>query len=208
MKRIIWLLFLTGLAFIGYQVLNTTEPSSFTISLPETITITNSMGETTATQTGPLWVLLSGVDEHGLIPEHELTLLAEPDERSDPIALVHTGTAVAVQEIRYTGPQNLHRFYRVQTSNGDMGWMPAFYVRRVAYLYTPDSDEIPLYAAPGENEVARLPNISPVTVKDPTQPDWWIVQTPDGTVTGWVEAGVVKESSEPEFLLNQQHAHP
>lgn len=183
------------------------QPPTPPVSLPQTVIITNDSGETMATQTGPLWVLLSGVDEHGLIVEHEVALLAAPDATAEVKVMIHTGTAVAVQEIRHSGPQGLRRFYQVQTLGGENGWISDYYVRRVAYLFDEDAPEVLLYAAPGEKQVAGLPNVSPVTIKDPTRPDWWIVQTPDGGITGWVAAGFVKESPEQEFLLKQQHEH-
>jgi hypothetical protein len=172
------------------------------------VAISGAAGETLATQEGPLWVLLSGVDEHGLIAEHELTLLQEPDAAAAPGPVVHTGIPAAVLEIRHGGPQNLQRFYRVETVNGDTGWISDYYARRVAYLYQADSDTVPLFAAPDGQEVAQLPNISPVAIKQPTEGDWWLVQAvKDGTL-GWVRADLVKESSLAEFLTNQTHEHP
>jgi hypothetical protein len=206
MKHFLFLLLLLNIWLVGCAT--DAGPPTSVVPLPETVMITNEAGETIATQTGPLWVLLSGVDEHGLIAEHELTLLAEADALSDAKSTIHTGVAVAVQEIRHTGPQNLQRFYHIQTLDGHNGWISDYYVRRVGYLFNDSGTEVSLYAAPGENEVAQLPNITPIAIKDPTRTDWWIVQTVDSELTGWVEAGYVKESSEPEFLLNQQHPHP
>lgn len=182
-------------------------PPTPIVPLPEAVHITNDAGETIATQPGLLWVLVSGVDEHGLIAEHELNLMAAPILEADVERLVHTGTAVAVQEIRQTGPQNLRRFYRVMTIEGDSGWISDYYVRRVGYLFNENGTDVPIFAAPEGSEVSRLPNVSPVTIKDPTRPDWWIVQTMAGDLTGWVPVSFVKESPEPEFLLNIEHEH-
>ena len=174
---------------------------------PDTIPITDDSGATVASQPEGFWIMLSGVDEHGLIAEDNLVLFDEPNNEDAASTLVHTGTAVVPQEIRQTGPQGLRRFYRVQTIDGKMGWISDYYVRRVAYVFNENGTTVPLYAAPGEREIKQLPNVTPVKIKEPTQGEWWIVQTIDGETFGWVEAAFVKESSEPEFLLNEQHLH-
>lgn len=174
--------------------------------LPTSIPITDAAGTPVASQPGLLWVLLSGVDEHGLIAEHDLLLLTTPN----PTAfgpLVHTGVAAAVHEIRQTGPQSLQRFYRVQTVTGVVGWISDYYVRRLAYLYNERGETVTLYDAPDGRKLTELINVSPVTLQDPTRPDWWLVQAEGGGPAGWVEVRYVKESPEREFLLNQQHEH-
>jgi hypothetical protein len=45
---------------------------------PESVPVTNSSGDVLSRHEGPLWVLLSGVDEHGLVEAHEVALLATP----------------------------------------------------------------------------------------------------------------------------------
>lgn len=209
-KRLLWLV-MVGSLLIGCQRL-TSETSTDTTQ-PDSVPVTNDAGETLSTQTGPLWVMVSGVDEHGLIAEHELVLLSEPEAATAEAAAVaettiHTGTAVAVYEIRQTGPQNLRRFYRIEAPTGETGWISDYYVRRTVYLFNLEGTSVSLYADPStDNVLATVTNITPVSVKSPVA-DWWIVQTADGTLTGWVQARYVKESPEPEFLLNQQHAHP
>lgn len=197
---------LLSLAACGPAVLPNRPPTT-PPALPEEVLVTNDAGDLLATQPGPLWVMLSGVDEHGLIAEHEVTLLAAPDAEAAIQNLVHTGTAVIVQEIRQTGPQNLRRFYLIHTVEGKTGWISDYYVRRIVYLYNSEGRDVPVYAAPGERETARLTNVYPVTIKEASQPDWWIVQTPEDKLLGWVAVEFVKESPEPEFLTNQQHEH-
>lgn len=198
-------LFLLCTAFLaGCTDVETAVPTP----IPTAVAISDSSGETLAQQEGSLWVLLSGVDEHGLIAEHELTLLQEPDAAAAPGAIVHTGIPAAVLEIRHGGPQNLQRFYRVETVNGDTGWISDYYVRRVAYLYQADRETVPLFAAPAGQEVAQLPNISPVAVKQPDDGGWWLVQAIEDGTLGWVQADPVKESPQAEFLTNQSHEHP
>ncbi len=170
---------------------------------PEEIPVTDQSGTTIATQPGPQWVLVSGVDEHGEIASPTLLLLAEPDPDAPTVADLPTGTPAAIRQIRHTGPQGLQRFYQLELLDGRSGWISDFYIRRLAYLFLPESEIVPLLRSPGGQQAAQLPNVSPVILLDPTRPDWWLVQTPDGTATGWVPAGQVKESSLPQFLLNQ-----
>lgn len=177
-----------------------------TVTPPPAVPITAN-DSNIAAQPGPLWVLLSGVDEHGLIAEHELTLLTSPDPTASQEARVHTGVAAAVQEIRHTGPQNLQRFYHVQTVTGASGWISDYYVRRVAYLYDANSSKVTLYSSPDGLEVAQLPNVSPVMIKIPTDDEWWLVQAVQTGTLGWVRVTFIKESPVWEFLLNQQHEH-
>lgn len=180
-----------------------------TIPLPTAVPISTDLGEAVASQPGPIWVLISGVDEHGLIVEHQVTLLAEPDLEADPGPEVHTGIAATVHEIRQTGPQNLRRFFRVETVNGEVGWISDYYIRRTAYLFNEQGTTVTLHAAPDGGEVAEVGNVTPVVVRQPAiNDDWWIVQTVADGIVGWVDATYVKESPEPEFLLNEQHDHP
>lgn len=173
---------------------------------PTAVPITNSDGTATATQTGPLWILISGVDEHGLVTEDELALLAAPDAAADATAYIHTGLPAAVYEIRQTGPQSLRHFYRVQTAAGDSGWVSDYYVRRLGYLFDGQKKTVSLYNGPRGELQAEVANVTPVELVNPTG-DWWQVRSPDGTVSGWLPASFVKESPEPEFLLNQSADH-
>jgi len=178
-------------------------------SLPPTVVpVTDSTGGQLAEQAGPVWVLLSGVDEHGLLLAHEVDLLADPRPDAPVVAKVHTGAPAGVYEIRHSGPQNLHRFYRVRTVEGVEGWVSDFFVRRQGYVYDGAGSDVPLFDTPGGSEVARLVNVSPVIIRNPREnEEWWLVETPDGSVKGWVEAVLVKESSEREFLNNGGLGH-
>ncbi len=184
-----------------------TAAGASTTAIPPTAVPITANDTNIAVQPGPLWVLLSGVDEHGLIAEHELILLTSPDPTAAQAARVHTGVAAAVQEIRHTGPQNVRRFYHVQTVTGATGWISDYYVRRVAYLFDANGSTISLYSAPDGLEVEQLSNVSPVTIKVPTDDEWWLVQAVQTGTMGWVRVSFVKESPAWEFLLNQQHDH-
>ena len=192
----------------------TTPTSTFTPppTLPvvaSPITISNAEGTPIAEQPGFLeWVLLSGVDEHGLTAEHELTLLAEADSQAAELAQIHTGVPVTVLEIRQAGPQGLQRFYHIQTLDGTTGWISDYYVRRQAYVFNSEGTAVPIFDKPRGAEIARLENITPVTLRQPQDSDWWEVSTLDGSVIGWVEYEFVKESPDKEFLSGEGHDHP
>jgi hypothetical protein len=171
------------------------------------VAVTDAAGVTRRHEAGPLWVLLSGVDEHGLVAAHEVSLLAAPDPAAETLTLVHTGTAAAVHEIRQTGPQNLWRFYLVRTVGGEEGWVSDYFIRRLAYLFKAGAESVPMHEAPGGAVAFEASQVTPVLLLAPTRTDWWQVATPDGTLIGWVEAGYVKESPAWEFLLNLEHEH-
>jgi hypothetical protein len=180
-------------------------PSSPTLlPAPTSIPVSDDEGNSLASQPGPLWVLLSGVDEHGLVAEAELALLREPDGSAGDGPMAPTGVAAAVHEIRQTGPQNLRRFYRVQTTGGQSGWISDYYVRRVAYLYQSGAEGVALYESPDGRQVHTVANVTPVVIKEPTRSDWWLVQVVDTEIVAWVPASVVKESPEREFLQHEQ----
>lgn len=173
------------------------------------ITVSNAEGTSISEQPGFLeWVLLSGVDEHGLTAEHDLTLLADADPQAAALTQIHTGTPVIVLEIRQVGPQGLQRFYHVQTLDGATGWISDYYVRRQAYVFDIDGTKVSIFDKPRGAEIARLENITPVTLRQPQDAIWWQVSTLDGSVLGWVETKFVKESPEKEFLLGGDHEHP
>ncbi|HKI54459.1 MAG TPA: SH3 domain-containing protein [Anaerolineales bacterium] len=173
------------------------------------ITVSNAEGTPISEQPGFLeWVLLSGVDEHGLKAEHDLTLLADADPQAAALTQIHTGSPVIVLEIRQVGPQGLQRFYRVKTLDGITGWISDYYVRRQAYVFNSEGKTVPIFDKPRGAEIAQLENITPVTLRQPQDSNWWQVSTLDGSVLGWVEYEFVKESPDKEFLLGEDHTHP
>ena len=172
------------------------------------IIVSNAEGTPIAEQPGFLeWVLLSGVDEHGLPAEDDLTLLADADPQAAALTQIHTGSPVIVLEIRQEGPQGLQRFYHVQTLDGTTGWISDYYVRREAYVFDIDGTTVPIFDKPRGAEIARLENITPVTLRQPQDADWWQVSTLDGSVLGWVETKFVKESPDKEFLSGGDDGH-
>jgi len=173
------------------------------------IPVLNEQGTPIAEQPGFVeWVLLSGVDEHGLTLEHTLTLITEADPNAPALTQIHTGHPVIVLEIRHVGPQGLQRFYHVQTLEGITGWISDFYVRRQAYVFNIEGTTVPIFDKPQGAEMARLANVTPITLRQPQDLTWWQVSTLNGSVLGWVESRFVKESPEEEFLLGEDHAHP
>jgi len=173
------------------------------------IIVSNTGGTPIAEQPGFVeWVLLSGVDEHGITAEHFLTLLDDADPQATALTQIHTGYPVMVLEIRQVGPQGLQRFYHVETLEGITGWISDYYVRRQAYVFNHEETTVPVFDRPQGAEIGRLDNVTPVTLRQPQDLTWWQVSSLDGSVLGWVESRFVKESPEKEFLLGEDHAHP
>jgi hypothetical protein len=173
------------------------------------VTVSNADGTPLSQQPGYVeWVLLSGVDEHGLTAEHSLTLLADADPNAPEVSEIHTGHPVIVLEIRQVGPQGLQRFYHVQTLEGITGWISDYYVRRQAYLFNHEGTTVSIYDKPQGAQIAQVANVTPITLREPQELSWWQVSTLDGKVLGWVESRLVKESPEEEFLLGDDHEHP
>jgi hypothetical protein len=183
------------------------SPVALTPDNSTPIPVSNQAGEVIASQPGPLWVMLSGVDEHGLIAEHFLELLAEADANAAPIAEVHTGIPADVLEIRHVGPGGLQRFYHVETVTGEIGWISDFYIRRQAYLFNIAGTTVSIHETPGGPPASEVANVSPVVLLDPTAEGWWQVGSVEGELLGWVFVGFIQESPEEEFLFNT-HAHP
>jgi hypothetical protein len=173
------------------------------------INVSNAEGTPISQQPGFVeWVLLSGVDEHGLTAEHSLTLLADADPNAPEVSEIHTGHPVIVLEIRQVGLQGLQRFYHVQTLEGITGWISDYYVRRQAYLFNHEGTTVSIYDKPQGAQIAQVANVTPITLREPQELSWWQVSTLDGKVLGWVESRLVKESPEEEFLLGDDHEHP
>jgi hypothetical protein len=185
----------------------TPPPTPPVITSP--IPVSNAEGTPIGEQPGFVgWVLLSGVDEHGITAEHFLTLLVDANPQAAALTQIHTGHPVIVLEIRHIGPQGLQRFYHVQTLEGITGWISDFYVRRQAYVFNHEGTTVPIFDKPQGAEIAQLANVTPITLRQPQDLAWWQVSTLNGSVLGWVESRFVKESPEEEFLLGEDHAHP
>jgi len=200
-KQLLSLLFLP-LIFLSGCTPKEASPTYF-ISIP----ITGEDQARISSQDGPKWVLVSGVDDHGLVIDAHVNLYAAADLNSQTVAQVETGTPVTVLEIRHLGPQQLVRFYRVQTTSGISGWVSDYFIRRHAYLFNIDGTFVPIYESRGGAKLAEAPNVSPVFLVDPRNDGWWQIVYLDGSVTGWVPASHVKESSEEAFLLNFSPGH-
>jgi len=196
-----------GVAIIPPTPTFTPPPTPPVIASP--IVVSNAEGTPISQQPGFVeWVLLSGVDEHGLTAEHTLTLLVDADPKAAELTQIHTGSPVVVLEIRHMGPQGLQRFYHVQTLDGISGWISDFYVRRQAYVFNLEGTTVPIFDKPQGAETAQLANVTPVTLRQPQDLTWWQVSTLEGSVLGWVESRFVKESPEEEFLFGEDHEHP
>ena len=77
----------------------TPPPTPLIIASP--IIVSNAEGTPLSQQPGFVeWVLLSGVDEHGLTAEHFLTLFADTNPNAPKVGEIHTGHPVMVLEIQ------------------------------------------------------------------------------------------------------------
>lgn len=168
----------------------------------EKIPVTDSTGKITTYQPGPVWILLSGVDEHGLMGDEPLRLLDQPNPMLEDGVVIPTGMAAKVEEIRADGPR---RFYKVTTVTDQTGWVSDFFVLRWGYLYEEFADTAPMYEKISGQIVAQIDNVSPVRLIDPRDPDWWQVESIVDQTTGWVPVRLVKESPAVGHLAGHQH---
>lgn len=183
------------------------SPSAITLtSTPiseEDVPVTNAEGTAIASQPGPVWVLLSGVNDHGYLEEPQLSLYSEPSYTSDIATEVTSGLPALVLEIRHLGEGGLQRFYRVQSQHSASGWISDYYVNRSGYLFNVEDDRLPVYDAPNGAIVEQVENVTEVMIVDPlSDADWWQVRLLDKDSLVWVQKEYVRESSKAEFLLN------
>jgi hypothetical protein len=171
---------------------------------PAAIPITDGEGYFLRQEEGPLWTIVSGVDEDGTIESPFIGLLDAPDPAAETVHWVATGAPVAIHEIRQTGPQNLWRFYLARTVDGRSGWIPDYFIRRQVYLYNHNQATIPLYATPGEGVIFETGQVTPVRLLSPTEDGWWQVQLINSDVSGWAATDHIKESPIWDYLHNAE----
>lgn len=208
--------FKTSLVFLLLSLLisacaETTPAAPVTPTPLANIPITNDAGETISYQPNSPWVLISGVDEHGLLAEPQLSLHTTPAPGATITTTLETGLPAKTLEIRHLGPQGIQRFYFVELANGATGWISDYYIVNTVYLFNINSTTVPVYSEKGSGIVQEIPNVSPATIIDPiTSLGWWLVQLPEQENPVWVIASMVKESPEEEFLLpglHEDHDH-
>jgi beta-lactamase superfamily II metal-dependent hydrolase len=116
---------------------------AFPLSAP--VPVTSAEELLIENEPGPLYVILSTVDEHGVEGEPTLDLMSQPDSAdTTAVSVVSTGTFAQVMEIRRHPPNYLRTFYRVrvhQSASQDIeGWVADWYVRRTASVVLFDEE--------------------------------------------------------------------
>lgn len=158
------------------------------------------------TEPGPLYVIVSTVDEHGLKGQALIPLLSLPDPAdTTSVGMIRSGTFAQVLEIRRLPPDYLRGFYLV-TADGLTGWVGDYLAHRVVYVIVFDEQgcacpmPVPLWADPeltqGGGTVA---NRAPLRLLALGQASVRVQVLSDGAI-GWLSRDVVHESQENEFL--------
>lgn len=158
------------------------------------------------TEPGPLYVIISTVDEHGLKGQALIPLMTRPDPaEAASVGLVESGTFAQVLEIRRLPPDYLRGFYLV-TANGLTGWVGDYLARRTVYVILFDEKgcacpmPVPLWAdAELTQTVGVVENRSPLRLLALGESSVQVQVLSDGAI-GWLSRDIVHESQENEFL--------
>ncbi|HEY4690496.1 MAG TPA: hypothetical protein VIK33_14375 [Anaerolineae bacterium] len=160
---------------------------------------------------GPLYVILSTLDEHGLPGDPAIDLKRQPDPNAaTSVGRVPTGSFAQVVEIRRLPPDYLRSFYRIVVragaSNTLEGWVGDWYVRRTAFVVAFDEQgcacpfRVPLWAdAQIAQSVGQIANRSPLRLLALADQAVQVQVLSDGTI-GWLSRDIVHESQDKEFL--------
>jgi hypothetical protein len=175
------------------------------------VPVTSAENVVIETEPGPLYVILSTVDEHGLPGPSTIDLASEPaPDGAAPAGSVPTGSFAQVLEIRRLPPDYLRAFYRVQARDaaGETleGWVADWYARRTAFVVVFDARgcacpfPVPLWA---DEQLAQsagaLANRSPLRLLALAEKAVQVQVLSDGAI-GWLSRDIVHESQEHEFL--------
>ncbi len=177
------------------------------------VPVTSAEGVLIENEAGPLYVILSTVDEHGLAGEPTLDLMSRPDPAATTsVGSVPSGAFAQVLEIRRLPPDYLRSFYRVKVHDGAsrllQGWVGDWHARRIVFVVEFDergcacSFPVQLWADAQRTQPAGLiPNRSPLRLLALAEKVVQVQVLSDGTI-GWISRDVVHESEENEFLKN------
>jgi hypothetical protein len=175
------------------------------------VPITSADNQLIETEPGPLYVMLSTVDEHGLRGAPLIELMSQPDPvAANVMGSVPSGSFAQVLEIRRLPPDFLRTFYRVRAQNAERteleGWVSDWYVRRTAFVVVFDAQKcacpfsVPLWADAGLSQPAgTVENRSPLRVLALGEQGVQVQVLSTGTI-GWLSRQIVFESQEKEFL--------
>jgi len=182
---------------------------AFPLGAPVAVTAAEDM--LIENEPGPLYVILSTVDEHGVDGEPILNLMSQPDPADTASAgTVPTGTFAEVLEIRRLPPNYLRTFYRVstrQSASQDMeGWVADWYARRTVSIVVFDEQgcacpfQVQLWADAELTQPAGLVlNGSPLRLLGLAEESVQVQVLSSGTI-GWVSRDNVLEARKKNYL--------
>lgn len=158
------------------------------------------------TEPGPLYVIISTTDEHGLKGQALIELMSRPDPTDiTSVGTLPSGAFVQVLEIRRLPPDYLRGFYLV-TANGLTGWVGEYLARRTVYVILFDGKgcacpmPVPLWADESLTQPGgTTANRSPLRLLTLGEKAVQVQVLSDGSV-GWLSRDIVHESQENEFL--------
>lgn len=184
--------------------------STFPFPTSTPVPVTSADDKIIEYEPGPLWVILSSVDDHGRRGQPLIELARQPDAAAPQrVGSVPSGSFAQVLEIRRLPPDYLRAFYRVRTtyqSRDYEGWVADWYARRTAYVIAFDDNKcacpfaVQLWADSALTQpAAAAANRSPLRLLTVDGESVQVQVLRDGTI-GWVSAALVHESDENEFL--------
>jgi hypothetical protein len=176
------------------------------------VPVTSADGVLIETEPGPLFVIVSTVDEHGLKGQALVELMSKPDPaETASIGLMPSGAFAQVLEIRRLPPDYLRSFYLV-TAEGLTGWVGDYLAHRTVFVIAFDEKgcacpmPVPLWADAGLTQPGgEVANRSPLRLLALAEGSVQVQVLSDGTV-GWLNREIVHESQENEFLKYIQPA--
>jgi len=174
------------------------------------VPVTSADDEVIASETGPLYVMLTTVDDHGLpagayVPVSQVPNDTEVPTRADAESGWPRGTLAQVLEIRRLPPDYLRSFYRVTTGT-ETAWVSDFYAQRTVFVIALDEQRcacptpVPLWEDEALTQPAgEVTNVSPVQVFAVGERAVQVQVLSNGTV-GWLDRALIHESSAKEFI--------
>lgn len=183
-----------------------TPRPTFPFPTGTSVPVTSADGLLIETEPGPLYVIVSTVDEHGLKGQALISLSALPDPAdSGSAGSIGSGAFARVLEIRRLPPDYLRAFYLVE-SGGQTGWVDEYLAHRVVYVIGFDEKgcacpmPVRLWA---DAELSRpggaAANRSPLRLLAIGERSAQVQVLSDGAV-GWLSRDLIHESQEEEFL--------
>jgi hypothetical protein len=171
------------------------------------VPVTSAEGTLIETEPGPLYVIVSTTDEHGLKGQALLELFSQPDPNDETaiVTTVRSGTIAEVLEIRRMPPDYLRGFYLVSV-NGETGWVGDYYARRIVYVVEFDEQgcacamPIPFWSDAALTQPnGTIDNRSPIKLLSGEGSSVQVQILSNGAI-GWLSRDSVFESQENEFL--------